>query len=143
MPRISLLPAALLLLLAGRIPPAPAAAPAAEGPLVSSLSVRTGEGAVQILLQVTNASAAPVEVVFPSGQAYDFAVRRGGTELWRWSAGMAFTQAVRTVVVAPDETLEFAGSWTPPAGTTGELELEASLASSSHPLVRTAPFRLP
>lgn len=139
--RNPLLTAALLL--TACVPAAPAAAPAAEGPLVSSLSVRTGDGEVHLLLQVTNAASAPVEVVFPSGQSHDFAVRRGGAELWRWSAGMGFTQAVRTVSVAPGETLEFAERWTPPAGTSGELEAEARLASRSHPLRRTAPFRLP
>ena len=143
MPRFPLPAAALLAALAAACVPAPPSAPAAEGPLVASLSVRTGAAAVEMALQVTNASEAPVEVTFPSGQSYDFSVRQRGTELWRWSAGQMFTQAVRTTVLAPGETLEFSERWSPPAGTAGELEAEASLASSSHPLHRTAVFRLP
>lgn len=144
MPRFRLPAAALLAALAAAcVPASPSAAPAAEGPLVASLSVRTGGGAVEMALQVTNASEAPVEVTFPSGQSYDFAVRQGERELWRWSADMMFTQAVRTTVLAPGETLDFSERWAPPAGTAGEMEAEGSLVSSSHPLRRTATFRLP
>jgi hypothetical protein len=131
-------------LAAACVPLEPAAGvPAAEGPLVSSLSVRTGETAVHFLLQVTNASESPVEVVLPSGQSYDFAVRQGTRDLWRWSDGMFFTQAVRNVWMAPGETMEFAEEWSPPAGTVGELEAEGLLASTSHPLRNSAVFRLP
>lgn len=142
MPRIQLLPV-LLLLAAACVPAVPAAEPTADGPLVSSLSVRTGETTVRFLLQVTNASEEPVGLVFPSGQTYDFAVRQGGRELWRWSDGMGFTQAIRNVTVAPGETLEFEEAWTPPAGAAGDMEAVATLTSSSHPLRRTAVFRLP
>lgn len=151
--RIQLAAAVLLLVAAACATPAPGpegerssggSAPAeGEGPLVSSLSVRTGGGGAELLFQVTNASQQPVEVTFNSGQSYDFVVRQGGRELWRWSADMGFTMAIREVTVAPGETLEFAERWTPPAGTTGELEAEAMLTSSTHPLTRTASFRLP
>jgi hypothetical protein len=157
MPSIPLLSAALLLLAAACASPAPApegepSAPAGpggsgaaegEGPLVSSLSVRTGGEGVDLLFQVTTASDEPVQVTFNSGQSYDFAVRQDGRELWRWSADMGFTMAIREVTVAPGETLEFTERWTPPAGTAGALEAEATLASSTHPLTRTAQFRLP
>jgi hypothetical protein len=142
MPRTRASVAAALLLAAACVPPPPPAA-YPEGPLVSSLSVQTGGAEVHLVLQVTNASAEPVEVVFPTGQSHDFAVRQRGRELWRWSHGRAFTQAVRMQIVAPGETLEFHEAWTPPAGATGELEAEGTLASSSHPLRRTAAFRLP
>jgi hypothetical protein len=146
--RLLLPSAALLLIAVACVPPAPGTAGGADegadgGPLVSTLSVRTGEGAVQLALQVTNRSEAPVEVRFRSGQSYDFAVRQGGRELWRWSADMGFTQALRTLTLAPGETWEFEERWTPPAGTTGALEAWAALASDSHPLERTAEFRLP
>lgn len=154
MPSIPMLSAALLLVAAACASPAPApegeparpggSGPAeSEGPLVSSLSVRTGGEGVELLFQVTNASAEPVRVTFNSGQSYDFAVRQDGRELWRWSDDMGFTMAIREVAVAPDETLEFTERWTPPAGTTGALEAEATLTSSTHPLTRAAQFRLP
>lgn len=38
----------------------------------------------------------PVEIVFPTGQTYDFALRdEAGKTLWRWSDGRAFTQTLR------------------------------------------------
>lgn len=138
-----ILPAALLLLAAACVPAAPGGEPAPDGPLVSSLSVRTGEGDVRFLLQITNASERPVTATFSSGQSYDFTVRQQGRELWRWSAGTGFTQALREVTIAPGETLEFEERWTAPAGATGELEAEAAFTSSSHPLRQGAVFRLP
>jgi hypothetical protein len=112
--------------------------------LVSSLRVETGD-TVRFTLQVTNPSAAPVAFTFPSGQSYDFAVRPAGAgaEVWRWSAQMGFTQAVRTVTLAPGETWSFGERWTPPPGTRGEFAAVARLTSSDHPVERTATFRLP
>jgi hypothetical protein len=132
-----------VLLASSCVPAIPVGGPAAEGPLVSSLSVTTGEADVGLVLQVTNASEGAVELVFPTGQTHYFAVSAAGSELWRWSADRAFTQAVQLRVLAPGETLEFAERWTPPPGTGGDLEVEARLASSSHPLRRSAVIRLP
>lgn len=143
--RILLPYAALLLLAAACVPPAPPSAErgASDGPLVATLSVQTGGEGVVLALQVTNASEQAVEVTFPSGQRYDFAVRRGGRSLWHWSADRGFIQAVQTARLAPGETWEFTERWTPPAGTSGELEAWAMLTSSSHPVERTTTFRLP
>jgi Intracellular proteinase inhibitor len=125
-----------------RPPPPPATME--ESALVSSLRVETGD-TVRLTLQVTNPSAAPVSFTFPSGQSYDFAVRPagGGAEAWRWSEQMGFTQAVRTVTLAPGETWTFGERWTPPPGTRGEFTAVARLTSSDHPVERTATFRLP
>ncbi|HEU4885621.1 MAG TPA: BsuPI-related putative proteinase inhibitor [Longimicrobium sp.] len=112
--------------------------------LVSSLRVETGD-TVRFTLQVTNPSAAPVSFTFPSGQSYDFAVRPagGGAVAWRWSEQMSFTQAVRTVTLAPGETWTFGERWTRPPGTRGEFTAVARLTSSDRPVERTATFRLP
>ena len=123
----------------GMLPPAPP-----RPSLVSSLTVQTEGDTVVLALRVTNPYDAPVEVTFPSGQAYDFAVRgAGGAELWRWSASRGFTQAVQTRTLAPGATWEFAERWTPPAWTRGELTAVARLAASSHAVEHTAAFRLP
>lgn len=140
------LPAALALLAACTRPlPPPPGAPAAPGPsLVSSLSVETEGDTVVLALQVTNPHDATVEVTFPTGQAYDFAVRdAGGRELWRWSAERGFTQAVQTRPLAPGATWSFTERWIPPAGTRGALTAVARLASSSHAVEHTSAFRLP
>jgi hypothetical protein len=112
--------------------------------LVSSLRVKTGD-TVRLTLQVTNPSTAPVTFTFPSGQSYDFVVRPAGAgaEVWRWSADMGFTQAVRTLTLAPGETWTFGERWTPPPGTRGEFAAVARLTSSDHAVERTAAFRLP
>lgn len=120
-------------------PPAPP-----RPPLVSSLSVETEGDTVVLALQVTNPYEAPVEVTFPTGQTYDFAVRgAGGRELWRWSADRGFIQAVQTRTLAPGATWTFGERWTPPAGVRGEMTAVARLASSSHPVEHTSAFRLP
>jgi len=124
----------------GTVPP-----PAPPRPsLVSSLAIQTAGDTVLLTLRITNPYEAPVQVTFPTGQAYDFAVRDGGgRELWRWSASRGFTQAVQTRTLAPGATWEFAERWTPPAGLGGELTAVARLASSSHAVEQTSTFRLP
>jgi hypothetical protein len=128
----------------GMLPPPPSPDTVQSTALVSSLRVETGD-TVRFTLQVTNPSAAPVSFTFPSGQSYDFAVRpaTGGAEAWRWSEQMGFTQAVRTVTLAPGETWTFGERWTPPPGTRGEFAAVARLTSSDRPVERTATFRLP
>lgn len=124
--------------------PMPDAAPQdAAGPLVSSLQVEAQRDSVRLVLQVTNATSAPLEITFPSGQSYDFSVSAGGRTLWTWSADMGFIQAVRTETLAPGETRTYAESWTPPAGVSGELTATGRLTSSTHPVERTTVFRLP
>lgn len=113
------------------------------GPLVSSLQVETSSDSVRFVLQVTNASDAPVELEFPSGQSFDFVVARGGAELWRWSADRMFTQAIRNETLAPGETRTYEAAWRPPAGTAGELVARGFLATRGAPAEQRARFRLP
>ncbi|HEX6368641.1 MAG TPA: BsuPI-related putative proteinase inhibitor [Longimicrobium sp.] len=127
----------------GALPPS--GPPQAVQPqLVSSLRVEAGDTVV-LTLQVTNPTAAPVTFAFPSGQTYDFVVRPAGAgaEVWRWSAGMGFTQAVQTLTLAPGATWTFGGRWAPPAGTRGEFAAVGRLTSGDRPVERTATFRLP
>jgi len=43
-------------------------------------------------LSVRNTTGAPIELVWPSGQRYDFVIRdEKGQIVWRWSEGRAFT----------------------------------------------------
>ena len=112
-------------------------------PLVSSLQVATFADSVRFALQVTNAGGAPVELEFPSGQTHDFVVSRAGAELWRWSEGRMFTQALQQVTLAPGETRAFEGSWRVPAGTSGELEARGFLAARGSSAEQRAAFRLP
>lgn len=68
---------------------------------------------ITFTLTVTNASGAPVQLSFPSGQRYDFAVTSatGAAEAWRWSRDRAFTQSFEMRTLAPGETLTFSEGW--------------------------------
>src|SRR5690606_11346583 len=72
--------------------------PAAPHALVLALDVQPlaagGETAYVLALGVMSTHAERHVVVFPNGQAFDFVVEQDGRELWRWSAGRAFSQAV-------------------------------------------------
>jgi hypothetical protein len=116
--------------------------PVTESPLVSSLQVEPFPDSVRFVLQVTNAGEVPETLTFPTGQSYDFAVHANGAWLWRWSAEMGFTQAVREVTLAAGETLMFMETWRPPAGTPEVLAAVAWLTSSSHPVEQSTSFRL-
>lgn len=101
-------------------------APAADdraGRLLVGLGVEGGSGPAQttfavgqpvtLVLFVENRGREPARVTYTSGQRYDFVVSRDGQEVWRWSAaaGMAFTQAVVEVEVAPGERLVHREVW--------------------------------
>jgi hypothetical protein len=145
--RVLIAAAAALLAACAPVPPpadpAPQPSAAAADALVSSLSVETLGDTVRLSLQVTNATDAPLALVFPSGQTYDFAVMRGGETLWHWSADKSWMQAVREETVPAGETRTYSEAWVPGAPARGELSARAWLTSSSHPLERTATFRLP
>jgi hypothetical protein len=56
---------------------------------------------------VTNVSEEPVTMTFGSGQDGDVVLSQNGQERYRWSEGRSFTQAVRTIDLAPGEAYRF------------------------------------
>lgn len=66
---------------------------------------------VKMTLTLTNAGKRPLTLHFRSGQTFDFIVKRGRVEVWRWSHDRAFTQALQDVTLAPDETKRFEATW--------------------------------
>ena len=143
------LAAALLAAACAPVPsPAPGGAPAprqdaAMEALVSSLSVEAAGDSVRLTLQVTNATAGPLALAFASGQTYDFAVLRGDETLWQWSENKRWSQALRSETLAAGETRTYTEPWVRAPGLRGELSARGWLTSSSHPVQRTATFRLP
>lgn len=144
--------AAMALIAAACRPPvaaAPAPQPAGDaagnaGPLVTTLQTDAAADSVRFTLQVTNTSAQPVTLQFSSGQSYDFTVRDGSTEVWRWSGEMMFTQALRSETLAPGQTRGWSETWRPAASLRGRtLTATARLVSTSHPVERAQTFRLP
>jgi hypothetical protein len=68
--------------------------------------LRTGH-AVTWRLEVENRSHETVALRFSSGKDGDVALRRDGREVYRWSAGRLFSQALREVPLTPAATHSF------------------------------------
>lgn len=117
----------------------------ARHPLASSLGVRVrgGEREVTFALLVTNRADKNVELLFPSGLTHDFVVRdAAGAEVWRWSEGRMYTQAVQSRLLGGNETTTYEETWTPGARS-GRFTVAAELRSSSHVVQQQAAFVLP
>lgn len=110
--------------------------------LATSLAVTVRDG-VRFALSVTNTSASRLELDFPSGQLYDFAVLDSvGREIWRWSTERMFTQALQNRYLASGETLSFAERWNGKAPA-GRYTAVATLTSSNYPLEKRVAFTIP
>ena len=134
---------AVLGLLAGCAPPEPAAAPTGGSPLLASVHASTfGSDSAVFALQVTNTASAPLRLEFNSGQQFDFVVSSGAREVWRWSAGQMFTQALRSETLAPGETETYTATWAPLPGSAGEYTVRALLTARNAPVEQTTRFRL-
>lgn len=116
---------------------------AADQGLLPSLTVTTAPESVTFNLQVTNVTDAPIELLFPSGQSADFVVRRDGVEIWRWSDGQMFTQAIRQTIVAPGESRSYTGEWRPPSGTAGQFVAVGMLTARDRRVEQAVQFGLP
>jgi hypothetical protein len=67
---------------------------------------------VDLVLEVHNAGEAPLHLEFATARTHDFAVLDAeGLEVWRWSRGRLFAQALAEIELAPGETRRFAASW--------------------------------
>jgi hypothetical protein len=98
---------------------------------------------VSFALRVTNNAEKRLELTFPSGQTHDIVVLdQAGHEVWRWSEGRMFTQALQNRLLATDETLSYQASWSPSANH-GTFVAVASLRSENHPLEQRVQFTLP
>src|SRR5262245_4084135 len=94
---------------------------------------------VTLALEVTNRGGEPRALKFTSARGCDFAVFDAqGREIWRWSRGRLFAQALERVELAPGGSQRFTATWdqrdasgalTPP----GSYRAVASLASASAP----------
>jgi len=113
-----------------------------EPVLATSLDVKVQEG-VALSLHVTNNDRKRVELQFPSGQTHDFVVLdASGAEVWRWSSGRLFTQALQNRVLEPHESTAFSETWDA-AGRHGTFTAVATLTSANFPLETRVEFTLP
>ena len=132
----------------------------------STLDATVADAGVQFTFEVENTSEQPIELSFQSGKKADVAVydstdweglpRRalsseGATpetrtgkpddeddpeEVWRWSDGRAFTQALESTTIAPGETETFSLTWDGPEP--GEYQAVATLETDVDCLATTA-----
>lgn len=112
------------------------------GNLAATIAVETGADSVGLRLHVTNVSAAPVALEFPSGQRFDFQVTtEAGETVWTWSADRSFMQALGTAVLAPGESLRYSAAW-PSSGRRGRFVAIGQVTSTNEPVRQSVIFEL-
>ncbi|WP_053361858.1 BsuPI-related putative proteinase inhibitor [Bacillus sp. FJAT-27251] len=71
-----------------------------------------GPEKVTFELVLRNGGSTPLALEFPSAQLYEIQVKdRSGKELYRYSSGKAFAQALQTVRLAPGEAISWKETW--------------------------------
>lgn len=70
-----------------------------------------GQDAYLLVLGVMSKGADPAVITFRTGQLYDFVVLHQGREVWRWSHGRVFHEAVHQQVFRPGELTVFTAVW--------------------------------
>lgn len=116
-----------------------AVAPAnSNSPLAPAFDVTVNER-VRFSFNVTNASKKKLEVNFPDGQTHEVIVLDTlGREVWRWSEGRLFTQAMQNKVLRTSDRLEYNEVWRDPAP--GTYVAVARLASENYPVEQRVEF---
>ncbi len=66
---------------------------------------------VTLTLELQNPGEQPVNLLFSSGQKYDFEAWRGNRLVWRWSQGRVFTQALVRQTLDSGQTLTWEERW--------------------------------
>ena len=109
--------------------------------IAATLDIRVGED-VKFNLHVTNSSPKRVELRFPSGQTHDLVVLdQQEREVWRWSRGRMFTQAMQNKMLSSSDTLTFTETWHPEHA--GSFTVVASLLSQNYPAEERVSFSFP
>jgi hypothetical protein len=67
---------------------------------------------VRLTIRLLNNAALEQQLVYNTGQRYDFWVTSGGREVWRWSAGQMFTQEVTKQKLQGQTGVSYSESWT-------------------------------
>lgn len=106
--------------------------------LEGTLAVSVDSDAVEFEFTVTNAGTEPITMNFPSGQLADIAVSSATGEVWRWSDGQLFTQAIESRSLAPNESLLHEATWPDPPS--GAYTAQATLAATDIDTGATAEF---
>lgn len=111
--------------------------------LAATMEVKLESDSVQFVLHVTNTGDEAVDFTFPTSQRYDFVVRdEAGAEVWRWSEGMMFLQAISHAPLASGETWSFEAGWES-GNRAGRFEVVGELTARDRDVRQSATFELP
>jgi hypothetical protein len=111
-------------------------------PILSALDVNVRDG-VTFTLQLTNTSEKKLELQFPNGHTHDVVVSdASGKEVWRWSEGRMFTQALQNRVIDANETIAYTERWRP-ENAHGKFTAVVVLQSANYPVEQKAEFTVP
>ena len=109
--------------------------------IAAQLSVRAEDSSIRLALHVTNTTKKRVELMFPSGQTYDFVILDSlGREMWRWGNGRMFTQAVRNKLLTGGESIDLEETWKDAPLAPGRYTAKAVLTSENYPLSEQTEF---
>lgn len=135
-----------IVLLTGAPAPVAAARPRTTSPktaVQAQLYVRATESSVRLALHVVNTGKRRVEITFPNGQTYDFAILDSlDREVWRWGKGRMFTQALRNRLLAGGESLDVEETFRSASLPPGRYTAKGTLTSENYPLVQQAEFTI-
>jgi hypothetical protein len=108
----------------------------------SAFSVNIEPHAIRFALNLTNESKKHVELAFPSGQEYDFAVVDSvGREVYRWGSGRMFTQSLQNRQLDGGEMIRIDERATTKLPQ-GRYVAVATLRSSNFPVEQRVQFEL-
>jgi hypothetical protein len=109
-----------------------------DSPLTPSFDVNVEDG-VRFEFQVVNEGKKKLEIDFASGRTHDVVVLDSlGREVWRWSEGRLFTQAMVSKVLRTSDSLRYEESWKDAAP--GNYTAVATLSSANFPITQRVEF---
>lgn len=110
-------------------------------PIAVTFDVKIRNG-IEFDFRLTNNTPRKLELLFPTGQTHDVVVLDSlGREVWRWSEGRMFTQALQNKLVESKATIAWHAAWRSevPAGRYVAI---ASLLSENKPLEERVTFEV-
>lgn len=106
--------------------------------LDTALEVTVGDG-VAFSFSIVNAGDTPIELTFRDACRADFSVSQTDDgEIWRYSDGRVFAQAITTADLQPGETASFEAEWPDPVP--GNYTAEATLRVRERNIHARTPF---
>jgi hypothetical protein len=109
--------------------------------LTAELNVDPAADTVEFALVVENAGDENETLNFRDGRRADFAAYRDGSEVWRWSDGRMFAQALGSETLAPGERVTYRGTWDAPES--GSYVAIGTLAAVDRTVDADAEFLIP